>query len=181
MADDKDIKESEISNAHVEDIGDAAADPKQLQTERGKDKAAELLASAGGRIDVTPEQSAKVLRKIDLVLLPILLTVYALQSLDKTALSYASVFDLIEDAHLVGDQYSWLGSIVYLAQLVMQPIIAVMLVKLPIGKFISGMVLLWGIIMCCMVAAHNFAGLLVTRLFLGAAEAAVGQSWHSIL
>lgn len=55
----------------------------------------------------------------------------------QTVLSYASVFGLIEDANLdpSSDQYSWLGSIVYIAQLVMQPLVAFFLVKLPIGKY----------------------------------------------
>ena len=159
----------------------------KMGSKSGMDKAAAMLAS-GERVIVTPEENARILRKIDLVILPILLAVYCLQSLDKTSLSYASVFGLIQDTHLVGNQFSWLGSIVYIAQLVMQPIIAVLLVKFPIGKFISIMVLLWGIILCGMVGAHNFKGLLATRFLLGAAEAAVGKNsiqinliWYSKL
>jgi hypothetical protein len=142
---------------------------------KGADKAAQLLA-AEGRIYVTADENKRILRKIDLVILPLLLTIYCLQSLDKTSLSYASVFGLIQDAKLVGDEYSWLGSIVYVAQLVMQPLISFMLVKVPIGKFISVMVLLWAIILCGMVGAKNFGGLMATRFLLGAAEAAVGES-----
>ena len=41
--------------------------------------------------------------------------------LDKSALANSSVFGLSADANLVGQQYSWLGSILYLAQLVCQP------------------------------------------------------------
>ena len=146
------------------------ADPKS-----GTDKAAQLLTGVESRIVVTPEENARILRKIDLVILPILLAVYCLQSLDKTSLSYASVFGLITDTNLHGEEYSWLGSIVYVAQLVMQPAVAVMLVKFPVGKFISVMVLLWAVILCGMVAAHDFGGLLATRFLLGAAEAAVGK------
>jgi hypothetical protein len=69
--------------------------------------------------------------------------VYFLQSLDKTALSYAAVFGLIEHTNLVNDEYSWLGAIVYVAQLVWQPVVAYFLVKLPTGKFLAGMVFCW--------------------------------------
>lgn len=147
----------------------AAADSK------GRDKASELLRGAEGRIVVTPDENRRVLRKIDLTILPILLVIYCLQSLDKTTLSYASVFGLIKDTNLVGDQYSWLGSIVYIAQLVMQPPIAYFLVKLPIGKFTAVTVFLWGATLCCMAAARDFGGLLATRFLLGAFEAAVGK------
>ena len=71
------------------------------------------------------------------------IAVYFLQSLDKTALSYAAVFGLIEHTNLVGDQYSWLGAIVYVAQLIWQPVVAYFLVKLPTGKFLAVMVFCW--------------------------------------
>ncbi|KAI1660405.1 MFS general substrate transporter [Daldinia decipiens] len=147
-----------------------------------KDIAASFLAKnvAGQRVSVTPAESARVLRRIDTVILPIMLTVYFLQGLDKTTLAYASVFGLIEDTKLVGNQYSWLGSIVYLAQLAMQPPLAWLLVRLPIAKFTSAMVLLWGVSLTCMAAAHNFGGLLATRFFLGVFEASVAPSFVAI-
>jgi hypothetical protein len=143
----------------------------------GKDKAAQLLASSE-RIIVTLADNKRVLRRIDLVILPILLSVYFLQSLDKTTLSYASVFGLIEDANLDpnSDQYSWLGSIVYIAQLVMQPLVAFFLVKFPMGKFVGITVFTWGVILCGMAGTKNFAGLMATRFLLGAFESAVGMT-----
>lgn len=95
-------------------------------------------------------------------------------------MAYASVFGLSTDAGLAGTQYSWLGSIVYLAQLAMQPLLAWLLVKLPIGKFTSAMVFLWGATLACMAAAHNFGGLLASRFFLGAFEAAVAPSFIAV-
>lgn len=141
----------------------------------GRDKAAQFLKQAGHQITVTPSENARVLRKIDLRLLPLLLSVYCLQSLDKTTLSYASVFGIIEDTGLQGDQFSWLGSVVYVAQLAFQPVIAYGLVRVPIGKFSSGMVFCWGAVLCGMAAAQNFGGLMATRLLLGTFEASVGM------
>jgi hypothetical protein len=157
--------------------------PTNATDGKGKDKAAAFLAS-NERIIVTSAENKRVLKKIDLVILPILLSVYFLQSLDKTTLSYASVFGLIEDANLDpnSQQYSWLGSIVYIAQLVAQPLVAVLLVKLKMGKFMGVMVFTWGCILCGMAGASSFAGLMATRFLLGAFEAAVGKSpLHSML
>lgn len=146
-----------------------------------RDAAADFLnKNPEGQVIVTPSDDKRVLRRIDLVILPIMLIVYFLQCLDKATLSYASVFGLITDADLVGNQYSWLGSIVYLAQLVMQPVIAYLLVRLPIGKFISVMVLCWGITLSCMSAANNFGGLLAARFFLGAFEASIAPAFIAI-
>ena len=145
-------------------------------TDVKNDKANLILSDAvGQRIVLTPENNARVLRRIDLCILPVVLGIYFLQALDKATLAYGSVFGLVDDAHLVGHQYSWLGSVVYLAQLVAQPLVAWILVKLPLGKFLAVVVLLWGIALSSMPAAHNFRGLLVCRLFLGLFEAGVGR------
>lgn len=143
----------------------ASTDETALPLEKGDRPIAVPLAS-----------SRRVLRRIDLRILPILWTVYCLQFLDKMTLSYAAVFGLIEDTKLVGDQFSWLASVVYVAQLVFQPIVAYSLVRFPIGKFISTMVLCWGCMLCVMTAAKDFGGLMATRLLLGTFEASVGES-----
>jgi hypothetical protein len=72
------------STDEVENVAPSSSNPPLA----GKDKAAEYLNRSGRRIEVTPEDNARILRKIDLTILPILLFVYALQSLDKTSLSY---------------------------------------------------------------------------------------------
>ena len=109
----------------------------------GKDKAAQFLKEHGEHILLTPEEDRRILKMIDWRLMPLLLTVYSLQFLDKATLSYASVFGLIDATGLKGDQYSWLGAIVYLAQLVFQPLVAYFLVTLPMGKFVAFVVFSW--------------------------------------
>jgi hypothetical protein len=139
------------------------------------DQALQLIEEAGYSNVLTPENNAKVLRKIDLRLLPILLGIYFLQQLDKSTISYASVFGIVEKAHLVGHQYSWLGGSIYLAQLVFQPLVAYLLVKVPLAKFLAVSCLLWGIALSCMTAATTFKELLVCRIFLGIFEAGIGS------
>ncbi|KAK5145357.1 hypothetical protein LTR32_002867 [Rachicladosporium monterosium] len=147
----------------------------------GRDKAAQMLKEAGHFVVVTPEDNKRILRKIDRAILPIILVIYCLQSLDKTALSYASVFGLIKDTNLKGQEFSWLGAIVYVAQLVWQPCVAYFLVKLPLGKFCATMVLCWGITLCGMSAAHDFGGLMAARFVLGSFEASVAPTFIALL
>ena len=47
------------------------------------DKAGQWLKEAGHSVVVTPSENKRILRKIDLAILPILLVVYCLQFLDK--------------------------------------------------------------------------------------------------
>lgn len=82
----------------------------------------------------------------------------------------------MEDANLQGSQFSWLGSILYFAQLVMQPAAAFILVKFPTGKVIATSVCLWGASLAIMAACTDFSSLLGLRFCLGAFEAMIAPS-----
>ncbi|CAI7591058.1 unnamed protein product [Penicillium glandicola] len=60
----------------------------------------------------------KLVRKIDSMVLPIMLFAYMMAFLDKQALNYTSLMGIQEDLHLVGSQYSWSSSIFYVGYLV---------------------------------------------------------------
>ncbi|KAM7215951.1 14b28d54-7c27-47ee-85cc-5d2f8fd2a3d5 [Rhypophila decipiens] len=142
-----------------------------------RDKATEFLVSHGAQeTSFTYEEEGAVLRRIDLRVLPLLLGAYFFQQLDKSSLSYVSIFGITDDARLVGKEYSWLGSILYLAQLVMQPLAAFILVKLPTGKVIATAILLWGSSLAIMSACTNFSSLLALRFLLGSFEAMIAPS-----
>ncbi|GKZ47354.1 hypothetical protein AbraIFM66951_010714 [Aspergillus brasiliensis] len=159
---------------HAEDAITAVEPPAHST---GREKAADFLATVNEEERTfSPEEEKKVLRHIDLRILPLLLGAYFFQQLDKSTLSYVSIFGLVEDAHLHGQQYSWLGSILYLAQLVFQPLAALLLVKAPTGKLIGTAALLWGSSLAIMAACTDFASLLGLRLMLGAFEAMIAPS-----
>lgn len=58
----------------------------------------------------------------------------------------------------------------------MQPVAAVLLVKLPNGKVISSAILLWGSSLAIMSACTNFPSLLGMRFVLGSFEALIAPS-----
>jgi hypothetical protein len=154
-----------------------------IQTTRDdpiKEKAAQFLATVNEDRTFTAEEEKAVLRRIDRRILPLLLGAYFFQQLDKSSLSYVSIFGIVEDANLHGKQYSWLGSILYLAQLIMQPVAALLLVKLPTGKLIGSAVFLWGSSLAIMAACKDFPSLLGLRFTLGAFEAMIGMSFNHL-
>ncbi|KAH8929497.1 MFS general substrate transporter [Atractiella rhizophila] len=162
-------------------------DEKSQTTHGGENKFQSLDAAAailGEGLDkpreISEEESKRVLRKIDTWLLPPMLAVYFLQQLDKSALSFSAVFGIQADAHLHGQQYSWLGSIVYFAQLVFQPLSSYALVRFPPGKWLSANFLGWGIVLACMASAKSFGGLATARFFLGACEATVAPTFVTL-
>ncbi|KAM0418805.1 hypothetical protein ACHAPT_012246 [Fusarium lateritium] len=81
---------------------------------RQADKAAIYLNNTEYHEPLTVEEEKKVLRKADWILLPMLFLVATLGAIDKVALGTAALYGLREDNDLVGQQYSWLGSILSL-------------------------------------------------------------------
>lgn len=170
MAALKDTDSKDVISAHVENP------PVELEA---REDPVDILAH-DTNVYFTVEEEKRVLRKIDMRVLPLMLGAYFLQQLDKSSLSYTSVFNIQKDAGLHGRQYSWLGSILYIAQLVMQPLGAYFLVKLPTGKLISTAIFFWGVTMCGMAGCRNFKQLLATRFLLGSFESLIGKFlWNS--
>ena len=93
----------------------------------------------------------------------------------------------------MGQQYSWLGSIVYVAQLIWQPVSSYLIIRMPVAKYcqyhfyvlsryycsrqiaVFVNVFLWGVVVACTAAANDFRSLLAARFFLGIFEATVGE------
>ncbi|KAG7442026.1 uncharacterized protein BT62DRAFT_1041159 [Guyanagaster necrorhizus] len=130
------------------------------------DAALAVLGDKTAHREITAEENKRVLRKIDMWLMPITLLVHFLQQLDKTGWNPI---------------YSWLSSIVYLAQLIWQPASSYFLVKLPIAKYLFFNIFMWGAVVACTAAAHDFKGLLAGRFFLGISEATVAPCFMTIM
>ncbi|KAJ9133014.1 Major facilitator superfamily transporter allantoate [Pleurostoma richardsiae] len=138
------------------------------------DEALKVLQGLNGEtVEMTAEEERRLLRKIDLHLMPLLCLVYGLNYLDKTTVSYASIMGLRTDINLHGQQYSWIGSMFYFGYLAWEWPTNRLLQRLPLGKWSAFNVVMWGLVLCCMAATKNFAGAMTVRFFLGLFEAAV--------
>lgn len=130
--------------------------------------------------DVSPatKQLAKrVLRKIDMRILVIMFITYNFNFIDKTILSSAAVFGMRTDTNLVGTQYSWVGSIFYFGYLIWEYPTTVLIQRLPVAKYLSGVTLLWGAIVAVTAACTSFGGLATCRFLLGVFEATISPSF----
>ncbi|KAJ3498420.1 hypothetical protein NLG97_g1143 [Lecanicillium saksenae] len=122
---------------------------------------------------LSPEEDKRLLRKIDLCLLPILAVSYMFQYLDKSALSLTAILGLREDLGVSGSQYSWANSVYYFGYLIASYPAAALMVRLPTGKTIAASIFVWGCILILTPLCFNSAGLLANRFFLGATESAI--------
>ncbi|KAI0391489.1 MFS general substrate transporter [Xylariaceae sp. FL0594] len=143
------------------------------------DKAAKFIAEHG-EVDFDCEDERGALKRVDRRILPFLLGAYFFQQLDKSSLSYVSIFGITEDAHLTSHEYSWLGSILYFGQLAFQPVAAFLLVRLPTGKVLGTAIVLWGASEALLAACTSFRSLVTLRFLLGAFEALIAPSCIAI-
>jgi hypothetical protein len=123
----------------------------------------------------------RVIRKVDFLLLPLLCGTYFLQYIDKQAVSYSAVFDLFETTGITGSQYSWLGSIFYFAYFFAEWPSAYLAQHFPTGRVISLYCFLWGSVMLCTAATHNFAGFAAMRFLLGVFESVVTPAFMMVI
>lgn len=105
---------------------------------------------------------------------------FGLQYLDKVTLSYAAVYGLRKDLNLVGQDYSWANSIFYFGYLVGEFPANYLIQKLPIGKFASVNLFIWGVLVMLCATAKNFAGLATLRFLMGFFEAGIPPCWIHI-
>ncbi|KAK2598814.1 hypothetical protein N8I77_012201 [Diaporthe amygdali] len=134
---------------------------------------AELLADT--------DKNKRLVRKIDMIVLPLLAGTYVLQYIDKQAMSYAAVFDLFSSTGITQDQYAWFTSMFYLAYLVAEYPWMWAAQKTRMAKIVSACVVGWGAILMITAACHNFAGFGTCRFLLGIFEAPITTCFMMIV
>lgn len=114
----------------------------------------------------------KLLRKIDLFVLPLVCILYAVQFMDKLSNSYASIMGLRTDLGMHGDMFSWTGSAFYIGYLAFEFPCAYALQRFPVVSTVSVFIIIWGVILC-LHSVTNYAGFIALRTILGALESSV--------
>ncbi|KAJ4294329.1 hypothetical protein N0V90_008019 [Kalmusia sp. IMI 367209] len=145
--------------------------------------AAEMLGEEARPID--PEVERRVLRKIDLFLMPAMVIGYGLVYYDKAILGSAALFGMTSDLHLsVVDKsttppttnttrLSWATSIFYFGQLIGSYPMTYLLQRFNTRYILGPAVMLWAIICASTAGVVDWKGLLVQRFFLGFTESIV--------
>ncbi|KFY30938.1 hypothetical protein V493_01536 [Pseudogymnoascus sp. VKM F-4281 (FW-2241)] len=134
-------------------------------------------------VEATDEQNRKVLRKIDTFLMPVMGFCYLLQFLDKNALAQSTllgILDPVTGINLQGSDLAWCSGIFYFGYMGFSFPSAYFAVRLPIGRYLSVAVVVWGTILMLTAVCTSFGGLMAQRFFLGVAEAAIAPGFSLI-
>ncbi|KAK0761632.1 hypothetical protein N5P37_006585 [Trichoderma harzianum] len=113
----------------------------------------------------------KILRRIDLRLIPLLSVLYLLSFLDRGNVGNANVAGLSKDLHLTGTQYNIALTMFFIPYGLFEVPSNILLKILKPRVWIPIIMLSWGTIMTLMGIVQSYSGLVVARVFLGIAEA----------
>ncbi|ESU08344.1 hypothetical protein FGSG_11571 [Fusarium graminearum PH-1] len=122
-------------------------------TKKYADVTLRLIEEHGDHAEpLSPEEEKKVRRKLYLRLVGLLSTINIMLFIDKSTLGYAAILGLFEETGISQAQYNNLNTMFY---------------------FIAGIIFTWSIVIFLHCVATRYAGLIVLRLALGAAEGVV--------
>ncbi|KAL8915662.1 MAG: hypothetical protein Q9172_006793 [Xanthocarpia lactea] len=119
-------------------------------------------------IDHVAEQ--KLVRKLDLHIIPIIMLLYLFSFLDRVNIGNARLYGLEEDLGLRGNQFQTAVSILFVTYLLAEVPSNLVLKKFTPSRWISFITVSWGIIATLTGVTQNYAGLIVCRLLLGLVE-----------
>lgn len=128
---------------------------------------------AGDFSELGPAEAQRLIRKLDFVLVPMLLVTATLGAVDKVALSTAAIYGLPEGTKLAPNQFLWVGSMLYVGLLIGMLPMCYALLRFRLGKVLSGASIAWSACALLMCACKGFGGLMAVRFFMGLFECAI--------
>ncbi|KAI1105475.1 MFS general substrate transporter [Jackrogersella minutella] len=166
MASIDDMSNLDKTGVEHREYGDA----KERQNELDR---TDTLATAPG---TTLESFAdldekKILRKMDLRLIPMLALLYLLSFLDRGNIGNAKIEGLQEDLKMSADEYNWCLTAFFFTYATFEVPSNLLLKRLRPSRWLPLIMVAWGLVMTLMGIVKGYHGLLVTRLFLGVTEA----------
>ena len=114
----------------------------------------------------------KLMRKVDLRLIPLLVIMYINNFMDRSALGQARLGTLEEDLGMDPEstQFNTAISILFVGYLTMQLPSNLLLSRLRPSIYLGSVMTTWGAVCACTAAVQSYGGLLAVRIFLGVTE-----------
>ncbi|KAH8814833.1 MFS transporter-like protein [Xylogone sp. PMI_703] len=140
----------------------------ESQLERGPNPNPNLNA-----VHITPEMEARVVRKLDTRLVPLVMGLYLLSYLDRSNIGNAKIAGMQQQLNLSSGDYDWLLTIFYIAYIVFEWF-ALMWKVVPPHIWATFCVVGWGVVATLQAATYSFSGMMAARFFLGFFEAGFG-------
>ncbi|KAF7347087.1 High-affinity nicotinic acid transporter [Mycena venus] len=154
-------------------------DEKQSISTSSSDEIVGQLNAKLSTLDPSYDDEAyhKVLRRVDMRIMPLVLIQYLFMRVDVTNISNAAIMNLEQKTdiktqlHLSAQQWVWAIACFYYPYMFLEPISTILLKKTSAPVWLSRIMVTWGIVTCCIAATTSYGGLITTRVLVGALEA----------
>ncbi|KAF8070071.1 major facilitator superfamily domain-containing protein [Lyophyllum atratum] len=120
---------------------------------------------------VSEEEYKKILRKLDIHLLPFVSLLYLLSFLDRANIGNARIAGMAVDAHLDGLKYNVVAAVFFIPYAFAEVPSNICLKLFRPSIWIPSIMVAWGIVMTLMCLCNTYEGLIAARIFLGVTEA----------
>ncbi|KAF9076155.1 MFS general substrate transporter [Rhodocollybia butyracea] len=116
-------------------------------------------------------EEKKLMRRIDLHIIPWLAILYFLNFMDRGNIGNAKLYGMTADINVSDTQYLIALTVYFFPYALFEPASNVALRRLRPSIWLSSMMFLWGVIMICHGFIQNYGGLVTVRVLLGVTEA----------
>ncbi|KAK6530481.1 hypothetical protein TWF694_003833 [Orbilia ellipsospora] len=132
----------------------------------------EYAASGAPSIEIDPEEERKLVRKIDLIILPTMFLMYLLSYMDRTNIGNAKIAGMQADLKLTSGEYSVSLVVFFIGYVLCEVPSNMILSKVNPSAYIPFMMFLWGIVTICMGFIKTYHHLVGLRVIVGVLESA---------
>ncbi|KAE9408223.1 MFS general substrate transporter [Gymnopus androsaceus JB14] len=132
-------------------------------------KVAELYRPADANTVSINEK--KLMRRIDLHIIPWLALLYFLNFMDRGNIGNAKLYNMTTDCHISDTQYLIALTVYFFPYALFEPVSNVVLRRLRPSIWLSTLMFCWGVVMICHGFIENYGGLVAVRVLLGVFEA----------
>ncbi|KAI1638431.1 major facilitator superfamily domain-containing protein [Biscogniauxia mediterranea] len=166
------MMETPHEKPEVLEVDDNQTASLKIQAENDVGRVAALATAPGITLEPFAHlDEKKILRKMDMRLIPMLAVLYLLSFLDRGNIGNAKIEGLQEDLGMSADQYNWCLTVFFFTYAAFEVPSNLLLKRFRPSRWLPLIMVAWGAVMTLMGIVRGFRGLLAARLFLGVAEA----------
>ncbi|BCS24982.1 uncharacterized protein APUU_41426S [Aspergillus puulaauensis] len=120
--------------------------------------------------DAFRRDEARLVRKLDLYIAPVLMLLMLISYLDRGNIGYAATQGMNEDIGLKGSEFNVAVSVFYIFYVLAEFPVSLFARRLQFNRIIPAATVGWGLVCLCNGLVHDFGGLVACRLVLGLTE-----------
>ncbi|KAF2641550.1 major facilitator superfamily transporter, partial [Massarina eburnea CBS 473.64] len=125
---------------------------------------------ADSELFIDPEAEKRLVRKLDLMLSPMMVLIFLVAYLDRANIGNAAIAGMNEDLNLTGNRLNVAVTLFYVTYIAFEVPASVLLKKLRPSRLIPIFIIGWSVVIIGAAFINNYASLIATRLLLGAFE-----------